>query len=168
MPTNKVNAIIPKSMQQTRNSICRKRTYKDAAANSAVNYIADSTRKPPIKNNENTEKVTIDIEELISIKNSFRILFKMIDELKRATAPGGEYKANGKSVDLSAINITESLVEPTDVENNESEEFNRSDDNVLITNKYKKQHKTQLNEEKPAEGNEWVSSKKNYLPKNFI
>ncbi|XP_037293045.1 uncharacterized protein LOC115440216 [Manduca sexta] len=163
-PSNKVNAIIPKSMQQS-NSINRKRSYKDIGKGTPVNKsLADSTKKHNSSKTETSQKkITIDVRELISIRNSFKALFKTIDDLKRAVVPNfipDEEKITLDDI-IPVVKATDALEETVEeykeLENNDSEEFDRSDDNVLITNKYDNQRVMQAKPTETKNGDkDWV------------
>uniref|UniRef100_A0A2A4K211 BEN domain-containing protein n=1 Tax=Heliothis virescens TaxID=7102 RepID=A0A2A4K211_HELVI len=139
-PSHRANPVIPKIMQQA-NMLNRKRTY-DSLKNASINKtIPDSTRK----NNQNVkgqQNVTIDVRELMNIKNSFQVLFNMLEDLKRPVSSAVNQSSNDQTSvpfkpEDSHVSYNRSVDElKEDDENSENEEFNRSDDNVLISNKY--------------------------------
>lgn len=151
-PTYRANAVIPKSMQRkqdiSKKNENRKRTHN--LRNGSINKsLPDSTKRNNSVNTNVGRQITIDARELEEIGNSFSLLFNMLEDLKRPvmmsnysddTAQQNEDLSIPK--DETVFHAIEECVEndPYDPE----EEFNRSDDNVLITNKYDSQYNASL------------------------
>lgn len=169
IPSYRANAIIPISMQDSKIDN-RKRTHTGSFHKS----LPDSTKRNNCLNTV-AGKRTID-RELEEIGNSFRLLFKMLDDLKRPLIMGNFIDDCQQNVTLanatqtvqeihSPINATVADEEENDPYDPE-EEFNRSDDNVLISNKYDSQYNASIAlkdrvktvEQSATEGekNEWV------------
>lgn len=150
-PSYRAIAVIPKSMQPLLNNTnskkndSRKRTHNER--NGSINKsLPDSTKRNNSLNTNVGRRITIEAHELEEIGNSFRLLFSMLEDLKR---PGMmNYNDNNKQIvenqlrDETVVHAVEDCEEndPYDPE----EEFNRSDDNVLITNKYTSQYNASL------------------------
>lgn len=148
-PSHRATPVIPKIMQDAlskKNDVSRKRAHNGDNRNASFNKsLPDSTKR----NNTteiNGQTVTIDARELASISNSFRVLFRMIEELKRPMTQTfnpiqlevyQKTLENKPQVNETVVQAIEECEENDEYEN---EEFNRSDDNVLITNKYDKQY----------------------------
>ncbi|CAH0588955.1 unnamed protein product [Chrysodeixis includens] len=137
VPRHRANPVIPKMMQQAF-LLNRKRqhngTPKAIAMQSLNKSSPDSTRKNLQKGMP--QSVSINVNELIKIKNSFKTLFKMLEDLKRPVSMLNQTSnetLTGKLDNTSQFNHS---MEEDKEEMSEHEDFNRSDDNVLITNKY--------------------------------
>lgn len=134
VPRHRANPVIPKMMQQAI-LINRKRihngTPKAIAMQSMNKSSPDSTRKKGT-----IQTVSIDVREIIKIKNTFKTLFKMLEDMKRPVSTLDQ--ASNESVTEKIDNTSQlnQTIEEDKAEASEHEDFNRSDDNVLITNKY--------------------------------
>ncbi|KAJ0174559.1 hypothetical protein K1T71_009667 [Dendrolimus kikuchii] len=162
-PIHRPNAVIPKCMlNNTKNeNKTRKMTVREEKNTSANKSVPDSTKINTTKN-VIPEKVPIDIRELADIRNSFHQLFQMIEELKK---PFG-FNVNQNAMVSVQASETPSPIENTkdtivdldeeqEFENNESD-FDRSDDNVLITNKYDNNHRSTVKTSPQNETSEWI------------
>ncbi|XP_075980197.1 uncharacterized protein LOC142979253 isoform X1 [Anticarsia gemmatalis] len=137
-PSNKANAVM--------NMINRKRSHNDSTktGNSSMNKsLPDSTKK----NQNGAKKVTIDARELKEIRNTFKTLFKILEDMKRPL--NANESSTGRTLrvspELEAQDTThqsysqlidESMEDDKENDISDNDEFNRSDDNVLISNRY--------------------------------
>lgn len=165
-PSHRAPAIIPKIMQDalSKNELSRKRAHNGDIRDVSYNKSLPDSTKRNNTSEISAQTVTIDARELANISNSFRVLFRMIEQLKRPmtqitqTFDSPQLAVYQNTIDNNSqlvrttfqntidntTQVNESVVqavaeseEPVEYEN---EEFNRSDDNVLITNKYDNQY----------------------------
>ncbi|CAH2043920.1 unnamed protein product, partial [Iphiclides podalirius] len=144
VPAHRPNAIIPNVLQARQtNSLNGKRRYKyiDAHRNDkreSVKSLPDSTRKgtPPNDSGKGgrVESVSVNVKDILEIKASFRELFQLLNDLKPQTA---KRASELNRIQLASNNDTAG-VSDGESDRSHSVESNRSDDNVLITNKYDK------------------------------
>lgn len=161
IPSHRATPVIPKIMQQA-NMNHRKRKHNDSPKNKFINKsLPDSTRRNTNQNGVGLQNVTIDVRELMNMKNSFRMLFKMLEDLKRPASRMMNRSCNEiiqaglKTQDMTHTPYNQSLEEEEEKEeNSENEEFNRSDDNVLITNKFN--HVEEITAQSKGKDDEWV------------
>ncbi|VVC90021.1 unnamed protein product [Leptidea sinapis] len=140
-PNAVVNVLKERFLNGNQTDNNRKRKYK--AINETVKKsLPDSTKKTvPINFNASDN-----FKNILEIKETFQTLFKMIDDLK----PIGDRKLRVFSDDMkpnTSYRRVETPLKKVEQEEmqyasdrSQSEESNRSDDNVLITNKYSKAH----------------------------
>lgn len=157
VPRHRANPVIPKMMQHA-NLLNRKRqhngTPKAIAMQSMNKSSPDSTRKNLQKGNP--QNVSIDVRELIKIKNSFKTLFKMLEDMKRPVSMLDQTSNETVTEKINNTSQFNQSMEEDKEEMSEHEDFNRSDDNVLITNKYNNVKVTTA--KKPvSKDDEWVS-----------
>lgn len=163
-PIHRPTAVIPKCMLNNTKNENKKRkvTYRAEKNISANKSLPDSTKINTPKNVD-PDKVPINIRELADIRNCFHQLFQMIDELKRPFGFNVEQNAmtshptsKTPSPIENAKETTMNIDEEQEFENNESD-FDRSDDNVLITNKYDNNHRSTVKTSPQNEKSEWVT-----------
>lgn len=136
-PSHRANAVIPEGMQSRSNetkNTTRKRTYNESIKQTkADKSVPDSTKRdtPCVITLQN---VSIDLNDIIGLKECFRDLFQMVKDMKSLNA---SENISTKSPERDAIRIDVSNDEKEN-ERSRSVESNRSDDNMLITNKYEK------------------------------
>ncbi|KOB73596.1 Uncharacterized protein OBRU01_10577 [Operophtera brumata] len=152
IPTYRANAVIPKSMQPKQDSSKkndnRKRTHNERNG-SIKKSLPDSTKRNNSLNTNVDRPITIDAREIQEIGNSFNLLFKMLEDLKRPIMMSNFCEDTAQQNDDLQIPKNEAVIHAVeDCEENDpydpEEEFNRSDDNVLITNKYDSQYNATL------------------------
>lgn len=152
----------------------RKRTHNERKG-SLNKSLPDSTKRNNSLNTTVGRRITIDVRELEEIDNSFRLLFSMLEDLKRPVMMNNYTEDNQQNVeDIPKNNIDGVIHAVEEYEENDpydpEEEFNRSDDNVLITNKYDSQYNTSSmvknslmaktsGQPNATEDIEWVSNK---------
>ncbi|XP_013148133.1 PREDICTED: uncharacterized protein LOC106110775 [Papilio polytes] len=140
IPLHRPNAIIPNVLQPRQTNIVDKKKhcrYVDSANKREIvnKSLPDSTRKntPPndsIKNGHNN------VKDILEIKHGFRQLFQMIKDLK-SQAGFVTMDINGTNKNTSVVNNeTMDISDGEESDRSQSAESNRSDDNVLISNKY--------------------------------
>lgn len=138
-PSNKANAVL--------NMVNRKRP-RDETPRGVLNLsmnksVPDSTKKKAIVG----KQVNIEVQEVLNIKNTFKVLFKMVEVWKRALRGNHkpvvlneeiEERQRNEEVIDNPENLPEVQAYEDDKENENvvNEEFDRSDDNVLISNRY--------------------------------
>ncbi|CAK1587088.1 unnamed protein product [Parnassius mnemosyne] len=147
VPTHRPNAIIPNVLKQRQTNIVgRKRQYKyvDSVQKSEPvrKSLPDSTRKNTPPNDPakcvRVENLNVNVKDILDIKASFRELFQLLNDLKSQSVKRLN-DLNGNNRNTSIIhNETVGISDGEESERSQSEESNRSDDNVLITNKYDK------------------------------
>ncbi|XP_026746373.1 early boundary activity protein 2-like isoform X2 [Trichoplusia ni] len=156
VPRHRANPVIPKMMKHA-NLINRKRqhngTPKAIAMQSMNKSSPDSTRKNLQKGNP--QNVSIDVRELIKIKNSFKTLFKMLEDMKRPVSMLDQTSNETVTEKINNTSQFNQSMEEDKEEMSEHEDFNRSDDNVLITNKYNNVKVTTAKNTGPKD-DEWV------------
>ncbi|KPJ18689.1 hypothetical protein RR48_10633 [Papilio machaon] len=137
IPLHRPNAIIPNVLQPRQTNIVDKkkrcRYVESANKREIVNKsLPDSTRKntPPNESIKNAN-----IKDILEIKTGFRQLFQMLKDLK-TQAGFVTRECNGTNKNASVVNHTMDLSEGEESDRSQSVESNRSDDNVLISNKY--------------------------------
>ncbi|XP_045775018.1 uncharacterized protein LOC123873948 isoform X2 [Maniola jurtina] len=150
IPVHRPNAVVnvlkerQKNMNSKTNNQSRKRKHKETQASNKS--LPDSTKKylPPPKTSVDT--ININKKNILDMKASFEELFKIIDNMKpESERRAGKYfdyttaiqqePMNEDKINAPVYNNTEAYDE---TEKSPSEESNRSDDNVLISNKYSK------------------------------
>lgn len=136
-PSNRVNAVIPRSMRKnhvTNNNKTRKR--KENRNNETPPHF-------PLKDEEVQSKsvnVNIKVEDVLAMKNMFKELFNIFKSMRQVQHHESinKEKTNQKVFDAQEydpITPAEVCIDH-EMEKSPSEDLNRSDDNVLITNKY--------------------------------
>ncbi|CAK1555710.1 unnamed protein product [Leptosia nina] len=158
-PVHRPNAVVKVLQERQMNnnhnkSKPRKRKYRETVTQASKKFFPDSTRKnmppPSIKVKNENETVEVKLKDIIEINTTFQELFRILRELqpKKQSVKRIFY---GKYVEEKEKSIDDPPLSPR------SEESNRSDDNVLITNKYKTVQT--INNEKKAKDKaqqEWV------------
>ncbi|XP_032519118.2 early boundary activity protein 1-like [Danaus plexippus] len=161
VPVHRPNAVVNvlKERQINENNrshnSSRKRKYKEFVHNKSL---PDSTRKNPSPSKEvKTETLSINVKDLLDIKASFEELFRLLNDLKPETGNNTEINSFKDITTHEKSNIPS--YESEHSEDNQSEDLNRSDDNVLITNKYSKARVISDNsreKQSPNNENEWI------------
>ncbi|XP_013180186.1 PREDICTED: uncharacterized protein LOC106126850 [Papilio xuthus] len=140
IPLHRPNAIIPNVLQPRQTNIVDKKKrcrYIDSANKREIvkKSLPDSTRKntPP---NESIKNGHNNVKDILDIKSGFRQLFQMIKDLK-TQAGFVSRECNGTNKNTSVVNNDiMDISEGEESDRSQSVESNRSDDNVLISNKY--------------------------------
>lgn len=142
----------------------RKRARNDSLDLSRNISVPDSTRRNNLQNGAGNQKVTVSQSELLIFSEHLTTILKLLHDMTRATSSALDQNSNQhvpfpvKVEDMNQTpnnqTVDEDIREEGE-ENSANEEFNRSDDNVLITNKYNNMAvKTVQN--KGAANDEWV------------
>lgn len=163
-PSKTTTSATPKMIKQLRNiSIVNRKT--------AQNKILDESRNmslPGRNNVRNQGNHQIERMQVFNINQMFMVLFKLLKTLK----PNGSSEVDDsfledvpfplKDVDLNQTPCNQTVEEENEFDEyeNDEEDLNRSDDNVLITNKYNnlpvKTERRKEVENKDAGKDEWV------------
>ncbi|XP_069361130.1 uncharacterized protein [Maniola hyperantus] len=150
IPVHRPNAVVnvlkerQKNMDSKTNNQSRKRKHKQTQA--GKKSLPDSTKKHLPPPNTSVDTISLNKKNILDMKASFDELFKIIHDMKpeseRGTSKYFDYTAavqqepiNEDTINVPVYNNTEAYAES---EKSQSEESNRSDDNVLISNKYSK------------------------------
>lgn len=166
-PNAVVNVLQERQINVNNRSLndARKRKYGDIPITSKS--LPDSTQKKISPPKDAGVKMSARQQAILEMKKTFEELFKILNEITPACQSQINVENNnvgGKSFDLNAADPTISKEKTDDPafdsdrsERSQSEESNRSNDNVLITNKY---HRIQTDprgeNEKNNENEEWV------------
>lgn len=185
IPVHRPNAVV-NVLKERQNNVNnrskdqnRKRKYKETRGGNKS--LPDSTKKnlPVPKSSSNT--ISVNKKNILDMKASFDELFKIIEDMKplseRRTPcldTGNIYLDNAPAAQPVAMDEDITMHNPVynnteaydESDKSQSEESNRSDDNVLISNKYSKvrelteeQHQQMTNNQKNTSHNEvdeWV------------
>ncbi|XP_047535570.1 early boundary activity protein 1-like [Vanessa atalanta] len=169
-PMHRPNAVVKVLQERQINknnrslSDTRKRKYREILTNNKS--LPDSTRKNVSPPKDAGETININKIEIFKIKASFDELFQMLNDMKSQSKDqnytGSHNRdevvqvSKSKILDENEVVGNASYVEHSD--RSQSEESNRSDDNVLITNKYHKARMSPENQQKTDshKESEWV------------
>ncbi|CAF4810698.1 unnamed protein product [Pieris macdunnoughi] len=123
-PVHRPNAVVKVLQEQKFNANQSRKRKHNAIQHHTKSFVTDSTKKTQPKNTMN-----IHLKNVLEIRETFQQLFGMINDLK--------VKTMGTIIN-ETLNNSENVKEKSfdDILSPRSEESNRSDDNVLITNKY--------------------------------
>lgn len=147
-PCHRANAVnVTINNRKRKREDVKKKHDKSNNGNENKKSLPDSTRKnnSPLPNNQDPETITVKVTDLIKMKECFTELFQMMKEMKSYyKGDKTEFNAtlkNSQPVIESEANKNNTLVQYENDGNAsdvsvKSDESNRSDDNVLITNKY--------------------------------
>ncbi|XP_049875754.1 uncharacterized protein LOC126373609 isoform X2 [Pectinophora gossypiella] len=140
---NAINAIIAKNRKRTFGNSTHKEQFKNTFDRKSL---PDSTRKnnTPTPNTK-SDVVSINVRDIMHMKQCFHEVFKILNEIKPCVSNENSNVSNlSQEKPVKEENNINKMDNTTNVDEGEddmeasdrSEEFNRSDDNVLITNKY--------------------------------
>ncbi|XP_022122965.2 early boundary activity protein 2-like [Pieris rapae] len=123
-PVHRPNAVVKVLQERKLNANQSRKRKHNAIHQHTKSFVTNSTKKTQPKNTMN-----IHLKSVLEIRETFQQLFGMINDLK--------VKAMG-NIKNETLNHSENTKEKSfdDILSHRSEESNRSDDNVLITNKY--------------------------------
>ncbi|CAH2231599.1 jg14322 [Pararge aegeria aegeria] len=153
VPVHRPNAVVnvlkerQNNLNNRSNGRSRKRKYKETK--SGNKSLPDSTKKHLPAPKSSVDTTSIHKKKIMDMKASFKELFKIIDYMKPDTQRRTtKYFDNTTVVQAGPLNEVSNIIIENPVYNNteayeesvksHSEESNRSDDNVLISNKYSK------------------------------
>ncbi|CAH0725641.1 unnamed protein product, partial [Brenthis ino] len=128
--------------------------------------LPDSTQKKVSLSKEATENIIVRRQAILEMKQTFEELFKIINEIRpvsetQVSVRNGNMKM--KYLDLNTVDpsiskfiVHDSTSDSDCSERSQSEESNRSNDNVLITNKYHKIQPEKVQNDTKNEIEEWI------------
>lgn len=168
--TSNKKVLIPSNKANPIEKTTRKRSHNGTILNQNNSYI----NTPPTAKTNATSNMKMTKEVKYCIQGIFEIfkgIFRQVEDLKKPlqmqlTEDPGRYDiqhiitpatTSEEPINLSPMQTGETTNGFIDNEHSENEEFNRSDDNVLISNKYKSVTvKNETNRERESVNKEWI------------
>lgn len=172
-PVHRPNAVVNVLQERQINgnnrslNYTRKRKYGDIPITSKS--LPDSTQKKISPPKDAGVKINARQQAILEMKKTFEELFIILNDIRPACqnqVTVENNNVNGESFEVNTLDPSiskEKTIDPTyDSERSErsqSEESDRSNDNVLITNKYHRiQTESRVENQKNTENEEWVSN----------
>ncbi|XP_053610672.1 uncharacterized protein LOC128675352 [Plodia interpunctella] len=138
-PSHRANAVIPEIMQRgkhsTKKPANRKRTY---GSTKPINddKLPDSTKKNMAREII-LQNVTIDLNDIMEIRECFRDLFQMVKDMSLGQVPCVGNAPVKPDLSNTLTNLPCATDDEKENDRSRSAESDRSEDNILISNKYK-------------------------------